>query len=310
MEIRKRILPEPGFSGVAERALWRECFGGIPSDAEVDIFISGRERVHNVDVLFSAEEPGELLATCHLTIDRRTGLGGLGEVAVAAAHRGRGLGRAVCEAALEEFDSGGGRAIFLATGNPAAAALYSSLGFSFLPGSRVMLRCTGSQVEFFRRYFCGGAIRVEAGTPSFRVPVIPLALYGHGLTVLDANAGIFGTEFITQGACMGLYPRYAHFVPGRLFVARGDAGEISGAATLKQGENCWYGDLFAHRDYPEAWPRLLEILRSTAGADLRIPVFDEVKRQALAEAGARPDGTTLPVALRFGFTAAAELYRF
>ena len=46
------------------------------------------------------------------------------------------------------------------------------------------------------------------------------------------------------------------------------------------------------------------------GEAKKLPLFDEVKRQALAEAGARPDGTTLPVALRFGFTAAAELYRF
>ena len=308
MEIRVRVLPEEGFSGEGERRLWDEAFGGLPKE-ELDTFIFGEERSFNTEVLFSGEEEGRVVATCHVTIDKRTGLGGFGEVAVAASCRGRGLGRVICEAGLRYFDEAGGRAIFLATGNPAAAGLYASLGFAFLPGACVMLRCADSQIRFFNGYFRGGDTTIERGNASFRIPVIPLALFRHGIPVLDANVPLFGCDCFPQGSCMSLYPQYRKFLPDDLFVARGKKGEIAGAGTLRRSGGRCFADLFCHKNYPGTFGKLAAALRDAAGEPVRIPALGKEKLRLLAEETRAVRDGEITISARAGFSAAAELYR-
>ncbi|MGQ9571570.1 MAG: GNAT family N-acetyltransferase [Dehalococcoidia bacterium] len=78
---------------------------------------------------FVAAEDGEPIAVNFL--DERNGVGGVGPVAVAVAHQGRGLGRMVMEALLRQAEENGLRSVRLlqAAYNLTSFSLYCRLGF-------------------------------------------------------------------------------------------------------------------------------------------------------------------------------------
>jgi len=92
-------------------------------------------------VAFSGEEPvaHTWLGSAHACSESAV----LGHVYTAAAHRRRGLARAVLGGALAAFDDWGGRWVLLGTSNDAAAQLYAEFGFQVLQRDgerRTMLR--------------------------------------------------------------------------------------------------------------------------------------------------------------------------
>ena len=222
--------------------------------------LSGSERDANRDILFLARIHGQVVASCRLTINQGDPrIAALGEVATSTAHRGQGLGTAVCGQATDEFDGAGGQAMFLGTGNPNAARIYERLGWRFLPGSHVMARTSAGQgpQKFFAEYFGNELelpVRVEVGGPHHRIPMIPLILTPHPWLVLDANTDIRSCRYFAQGSCEGLYQRYDELGDRAAWWAAvlqdGRVVGLSSAKLLDDGSCCV--EAFAHPIAPES----------------------------------------------------------
>jgi len=109
------------FAGVAEELDW------IATEPPVDV--ETRAAAWTVDAIVVAEAGGEILGFLHLERSRH----GYGEVALAVApeHRGRGIGSALLEVAIDTARAGGLHKLSLSVfaHNEAAIGLYRKLGF-------------------------------------------------------------------------------------------------------------------------------------------------------------------------------------
>ncbi len=207
--------------------MWERIFGeDYLSGQNIRPVLLGKEKRQNRDIVFRACENEKTVATVHLTISRfDKRIGGIGEVATSKEYRGKGLARALCSMAINEFEKSGGKWLFLGTSNPVAARLYNSLGWRFIPGTRVMMMTaqSGTPEDFFH-YYTGqinrASIKIVRGSSRFRLQIIPLVIFPCDEIVLDYNTGIFSTRWFVQKSCMGLYPRYEKICDdGAWFVA-------------------------------------------------------------------------------------------
>ena len=240
---------------------WERIFG-TAYDGFNDI-LGGGEARHNADYVYAAMQEDELLGTCHLTVPRHDfSIGGLGEVATAAEHRGKGIAAALCRKAAQDFAAMGGEALFLGTANPTAARLYRSLGWRSIGDSNVYVNLIENTTldAFYGRYFGGGRLSVVEGGAAQRIPVIPLAVFPHKAAVLDYNTKLFSSAYKPQTSCMGLYPKYRELARGGAwFCAVGENGSLGAiASVLADGGNSCNIDGFAHPEYAEALPELLK----------------------------------------------------
>jgi len=198
---------------------------------------------------------GKLAATCRLTVSRSDGRVGLvGDVAVDPEFRRKGLARQVCSVAISEFKENGGEALFLATSNPAAEYLYSSLGWHRIPGSNVMLNpVQGAYAdEWILDYYRLGkdlSVKIVAGEPKHRALIVPLIVTPHDADLLDANAMIRSVRYARQPSCEGLYTKYAGLEAGAWFAAERADGAAVGlsSASIVDGEG--RVDAFTHSRY-------------------------------------------------------------
>jgi len=243
-------------------AFWADIFE--TPFGEFGKVLRGSEQGINNHQLYLVREHAELVATTLLTISgSNPRLAGLGEVATATTHRGRGLAAMLTRHARDTFLEQGGAALFLGTVNPAAARIYHRLGWRKLASANVMclVRDGGSPEEFLVDTFrTADQIRVAAGTPACRVDMIPLILCPHDDRILDINVSLFSTRYSVQNSCMGLFPRY-HALPaagGQWFTATTEDGRVVGLATARpEHEHAMRIDGFAHPNFPGASRELL-----------------------------------------------------
>ena len=221
--------------------------------------LRGSELGINNHHLYLVREHAELIATTLLTISgSNPRLAGLGEVATASSHRGRGLAAMLTQHARDTFLDQGGAALFLGTVNPAAARIYHKLGWRKLSAANVMCLAGdgGSPEEFLVDTFrAAGEVRVAAGTAACRVDMIPLILCPHDDRILDINVGLLSTRYSVQNSCMGLFPRYRSLpdAGGQWFTATTDDGRVVGLATARPAHNNTMRiDGFAHQNFPGA----------------------------------------------------------
>ena len=114
-------------------------------------------------------------------------LGLLGHVYTHPDHRRQGLARRLAEALLAESATHGGRYLILGVDNPAAAALYESLGFQTLNGPSASGHCCmlhGATPEVFRREIHPAALR----QPPRWVRLSP-ATYAAGILLFNLTLG-------------------------------------------------------------------------------------------------------------------------
>ncbi|MCZ6678140.1 MAG: GNAT family N-acetyltransferase [Candidatus Poribacteria bacterium] len=227
--------------------------------------LTGAEREHNYDGFYLVREGKQLVGTTHLTMSQANpALGGLGEVAVPPEFRRRGIARMLCKRARDVFCERGGQALFLGTGNPAAARVYHRLGWWKLAGANVMALITSGDspeaflVDDFRQ---PGPVTIAPGTAQDRIPMIPLLVSPHNWQVLDANVGMFSTRYAVQSSCMGLFPKYAALSPdgqGAWFSARTDGGRLVGLSTARlDSSGRAEVDGFVHQNASGAWTDLI-----------------------------------------------------
>lgn len=209
MEIRRYEAP---FDCEDVVRLWAKIFGqdeALLEKPQVD----GSESTCNRDVVYAAYDKENLVGAIHATFPKdNPDMCGFSGMCTHPSVRGTGLGRILFEKIVEEADREGAEYAFLGTGNPIAAKLYHSYGFSFLPGTKVMARFrNGDWVDMDRKFFVNRPekVRILEETPSLRIPMISFILYRGPHFLMDRNTGIFNSDYVTQFSCMGLYPRYA-----------------------------------------------------------------------------------------------------
>lgn len=294
-DLMKIELPDCGNIPEQVTELWRDLFG----DEEVISTRSqfrGDERDFFHDTLYAAVKDGKLAACCHITRQKNGYIAGLGGVASAPEFRGQGAADKVMAFALDDFDRSGCDAIFLGTGNPVAANLYSKYGFAYVRGTSAMLRVTGGlrPMDIFPRELAVNEnVTVEKGDASFRLPVIPLVYDGCGMLVCDAAAGIYGVRTFVQWSCMGLYPRYEKIrEKGGDFLLLKSGTHCVGVASFVPsdcGADRVHGDLYYTSDAAEYAPELLKKLQTAAGGrELMFTVspVDAAKYNLLISCGA------------------------
>lgn len=270
-----------------------ETFGFEEADVEKPT-ISGEENFYNQDTQHIAMDGENLLGTAHLTISRMNPIvGGISGVAVNPIARGRGIGGMLISDCVKEFENAGGEALFLGTGNPVAARLYHSAGFSFIPGSNVMVwvKNGGSFSSFTSKYFSlsENKLKIAELTPGFRYPVVPLILYRGGNLVLDCNAGLWDCSEINQSSCAGLYEKYANILKqgGKVAGLTSDNGFIYAMATVLPTEQGKRMDFFACPDAANNIECLIEWCESQGADYSMISVGDRNKKKILESLGYR-----------------------
>ena len=278
-------------------SLWAKVFGEAEAALEAPQ-IDGTEAAENSDFLLVLRERERLVGTLHATVPRAAPeLCGLSGMCIAPEYRGQGFARRLFGAMLAELDASGVRTVFLGTDNPAAAALYASCGFGFLPGSNVMARFREeSAAAFFRRNLEAPRDRfdIRRAIPGMRVPLIPLVLHRGSQFLLDRNAGLFSSAAVTQRSCMGLYPRYETILRagGGCCCAWAEGGVLGAVASVKPTEDGPLADFFCCDAFLPAVPELLERCREEYGTlRFQIAESDAGKRSCLERLGYRAGDT-------------------
>lgn len=224
------------------------------SFASLRSVLEGEEIENNRDLLFIVLAGERIAGTCRLTVskaDPRLGL--VGDVATHPDFRGKGIARDLCSRAVCEFGKNGGKALFLATSNPSAECLYSSLGWHKLAGSNVMCKPIHGEVceEFLMDYYKSGfdlPVQVLQGSLRQCVPIVPLLITAHDSDLLDANAGMRSVRYAKQLSCEGLYGRYAGIAGAWFAAERADGAAVGlSSASILDGSCCI--DAFAHPYY-------------------------------------------------------------
>ena len=148
-------VPPPGFTvrpstdiarrADVHRAAWH------PSRVTADSYrVVTSTWPYRADLDWVAVAPdGSYAASCLIWLDEANSVGELEPVGTAPAHRARGLGRAVCLAALHALRAAGARTAVVypvdsPPAHPGAMALYRSLGFRRYARSRTFVRSVSS----------------------------------------------------------------------------------------------------------------------------------------------------------------------
>ena len=276
--------------------LWEEIFGideAILETPQVD----GSEQRENYDVVFVAKENNQLLGTIHGTIPKSMpSICGLSAMCTTPAARGKGLGRILFSKIVEEMELQGVKTMYLGTGNPIAAKLYKSCGFSYLPGSKVMVRLdSGDLIDFTRDIIMvkPNAIEIRPGSADMRIPIIPLVLHRGPYMLLDCNTNLINCEYITQFACMSLYPRYMKLVEdgGAFWQARSETGVLGAVASVMPTKLGMRADFFCVESFSPAIKDLLICCENFAGEIyMQISDADAEKIKVAEEMGYTPVG--------------------
>lgn len=298
MELIRHIAPYDAAAGLK---LLEETFGMEEVLLEAPQ-LTGKEAEVNRDIVIEAWDNDALVGMIHATIPLGCpDICGLSAMVTAPSQRGKGLGRILFAKILEQIDAQGVTTAFLGTSNPIAAKLYHSLGFSFLPGSHVMVRyLQGDTVDFCREYYAAvcDSIHILKDSSAIRIPLIPLVVMGGNTQVLDVNTGLFHRDFLTQRSCMGLYPRYDGLLArgGHFYGAVDSRGILGAVLSTMPTEQGIRADFFCCDGFESILPQLLE----SCGDKVYLQIAEcDTKKQELAEKlGFSPVGD--PVMLRCG----------
>jgi GNAT superfamily N-acetyltransferase len=285
--------------------MWEDAFGGSFHWIEDEL---KREPGVTKNIIYLVRNKEKIVSTCRM--GRRCFapyVGILGEVLTLEEHRGHGLARKLCSMATGEFDQNHGHALFLATGNSAAAKLYSSMGWEHMPNMAAMLRVSeGKNEDFFVNYFEKEkelSATIYPGNSNYQHTIVPIILTRHDLTLLDWNTSLLSTQYFVQSSCEALYPRYKELeTTGTWFVLKRDDGVIVGLASVKYQNNDVYSvDAFAHYDYQLDWLKPLyqdAITWAYNNGAQSIQVFcaeqDEFKKNVLEESSFEMIGKAKP----------------
>ncbi len=262
------------------------------------------EHTHERTIIYLLRRGEKIAGMCQLSVSRR--LPALAEFdwpATAPEFRHAGIGAKLWSVATDEFESAGGRVIFLGTNFADAFRLYRRLGYSKMPASIALVKVLDGEspevflTDWFRE---AGPATVSAGDPDDQLPSYPLLISPHDWQVLDANVGLLSVRYSLQRTFAGLFEGYEQLVSdgnSARFVARAADGRVVGISTaqLDPDGSCSV-DGFVHRYYLELWDELIAQaieFGKKRGAGLihaRVSCEDFEKRKLFEEIGLREAG--------------------
>ena len=292
-------------------ALIEQTFGTWEAQLELPQ-MNGDEADQNTDWIYVAVEDGEILGTVHATIPKKMPkFCGVSGVCTVPAARGKGVSKKLFGRMMDDIDAAGVELSILGTGNPIAAKLYSSYGFSYLSCSGVMARMKNMDIVDFYSKLCKdepGEIQIVEGSADFRIPIIPLILLApQGL--LDCNTDLHSKGFFAQTCCMSLYQRYRDLAAkgGRFYGAIGEDGTLGAIASVKETEQGMRADFFFVGKYDKAVPQLMEKCQENGPVYLQIMNGAKTKIAIAESLGYAPVEDV--VQNYGGWTAPAKIYR-
>jgi hypothetical protein len=197
---------------------------------------------------------------------------------------------------MEDIDAAGVMVSLLGTGNPIAAKLYASFGFSYLVCSGVMARFRGcDMVDFIRNAYINEPkqIRILEGTPDFRIPLIPLILHQGSQQLLDCNTSIMARGMFSQSCCMSLFQRYLTLRDkgGEFFCGVDENGLLGAVASVMPTDSGICADFFCCKAFDRAVPMLLKRCEEWGKVYLQLLEGDKQKRAIVEELGYHAEET-------------------
>ena len=284
--------------------LWRSAFGeDFVTDVPKSLLIDREVLPHKVDVYTQVIEESIVSSAVSIAGGCSPLLGGLGEVSTKPEFRGSGMATDICHKVVNDFFDSSGNALYLGTTNPAAARIYSKLGWKYIPHTQLMVNLGKGDIyeEFIDDYFStSGPNTFNRGEMSVRIPMIPLAISYTDWTLLDVNIGLLSTLKEEQESCLGLFRRYDQIRidnRGEFFTLTGDHDRLLGISTAVTKDGNHYSiDGFTHPLHKDAF---IELLRTAlnwceaAGANdckMEIAQEDQEKAELAAALGFKRTG--------------------
>jgi len=247
---------------------------------------------------------GQLAGTCWYAASpaNRT-VGCLAGVVTAENQRRKGMARALCSLALDDFHRRGGVAMYLAYASDSARALYRSMGFVARDGC--VMRHVLPGADFDREYFAPAMRRwVTCATWNDLARTVPLYLHPHEWHLLDAKAGVYSNRHVPSTRCVGVFVTIWECVArcgGTWLLLGAEDGRIVGAGVLyPETADMALVDFVLHPNHYDAAETLLGALaeearrRSLRRIECRFVPEDREKIALAVSAGltARDDSAT------------------
>ena len=284
--------------------LWQSAFGeDFVTDVPRSLLIEREVMPHKVDVYTQLIEENIVSSAVTIAGGCSPLLGGLGEVSTEPDFRGSGLATDICHKAVNDFFDSSGRALYLGTTNPAAARIYSKLGWKYIPHTQVMVNLSRGDIyeEFIDEYFSTvGPITFKPGEMSARIPMIPLAISYTDWALLDVNIGLLSTLKEEQESCLGIFRRYDQIRiddRGEFFTLTGDHDRLLGISTaVKKDERHYLIDGFTHPHHKDSFIELLKTAlnwceaKGVNGCTMEIAETDQEKAELAGALGFKPTG--------------------
>ena len=277
-------------------SLIEETFG--KSEAMLELpQMNGVEAEYNTDWIYVAWEGDRILGTVHATIPKKERrICGVSGVCTAPEARGKGVAKKLFARMMSDVDAAGVRVCLLGTGNPIAAKLYASFGFSYLVCSGVMARFRDCDlVDFTKRAYANEPeqFRIVDGSPDFRIAMIPLVLHQGEQQLLDRNTNIMAKGMFAQGCCMSLFQRYLNLRDqgGEFYGAVDEGGMLGAMASILPTDRGLRGDFFCVKSFLPAARELLKHCEEKGEMYLQLFEGDKQKRAIAEELGYRPEET-------------------
>jgi GNAT superfamily N-acetyltransferase len=234
------------------RALWfLEGSFGVESDIYLGPTMRGLYEDQSRNWFFWTETEGKIVSICwYIQPDDDPSLSCFGEVYTAPEYRGKGLAKELNGFAIEHFEQSGGKLMMLATGNPVAAKLYSSLGFVPHPEG-FMRRLTSGCDGFVEEYFAPGDVTVRPVRYGDMPRVVALLNEPNPWVSACLCAGIYSPNWHRHNRCGSLFAPLWRRTKGLWMGMYASSGAMVGSVTMESlGSMDSHGhviaDLFVH----------------------------------------------------------------
>jgi ribosomal protein S18 acetylase RimI-like enzyme len=219
------IQPNDPWFSIAEREWLRHVLRGDFVETSHDAIFVGR---------IEGQIVGALWYATHFGFPQ---VGVFGYVLTDPAHRGKGIGSALTEAAVRHFLGRGGRMLYLGTGNPVAHHIYAKHGFRDYNG-HVMRLSAPSEVDDADYFADVGPATVRDATPGDYARLTALYVSPDTWFTRDFHEGLFNDPSQPQARCNSCWAAVAlRKRSGRdaQLVLESPSGAIVGVAILTHG---------------------------------------------------------------------------
>jgi len=191
----------------------------------------------------------------------------LAGVTTRPAFRRRGVARALCRLALDDFFAHGGATVYLAHANEAARRLYETMGFA-LRNPRIMV-CARDEQDYEKRHFAPTPTHsvISAAWPDL-ARTVPLFVHPHPWYLLDARVKMYSTRYLTTHRCVGTFTdtwQMVRATRGAWFLLEAAGGRIVGSGVLyPEAATGGLADFVVHENHLAAAGMLFDALAGEA----------------------------------------------